>query len=48
MGKQACILCFILSVFLTDAKENCRHIRVVKRGDKRFCKGKTVLNANLM
>ena len=42
MGKLAFILCFILSVFPADAKENRRHIHVVKRGDKHSHKGDTV------
>lgn len=42
MGKLMFLLCFILSVFPTDATENRRHIHVVRRGSKRSHRGNTV------
>ena len=42
MGKLAFILGFILSVFPADAKENRRHIHVVRRGSKQSHRGDTV------
>ena len=42
MGKLAFILNFILSVFPADAKENRRHIHVVRRGSKQSHRGDTV------
>jgi len=36
------LLCFILSVFPTDATENRRHIHVVRRGSKKSHRGDTV------
>ena len=42
MGKLLYFLCFVLSVFPTDAFENRRHIHVVKRGDKKSHRGETV------
>ena len=42
MGKLMFLLCFILSVFPADAKENRRHIHVVKRGSKKSHRGDTV------
>ncbi len=34
MGKIIYFLCFIISVFPTDANENRKHIHVVRRGSK--------------
>ena len=42
MGKLIYFLCFILSVFPTDANENRRHIHVTRRGDKKSHLGDTV------
>ena len=42
MGKLMLLLYFILSVFPADAKENRRHIHVVRRGSKKSHRGDTV------
>lgn len=42
MGKILYFLCFILSVFPTDANENRRHIHVTRRGSKKSHVGDTV------
>lgn len=42
MGKILYFLCFILSVFPTDANENRRHIHVTRRGSKKAHVGNTV------
>lgn len=42
MGKIIYFLCFILSVFPTDATENRRHIHVIRRGRKKSHIGDTV------
>ena len=42
MGKILYFLCFILSVFPTDANENRRHIHVTRRGGKNVHIGDTV------
>lgn len=42
MGKILYFLCFILSVFPTDANENRRHIHVTRRGSKKAHIGDTV------
>ena len=42
MGKILYFLCFILSVFPTDANENRRHIHVTRRGSKNAHIGDTV------
>lgn len=42
MGKILYFLCFILSVFPTDANENRRHIHVIRRGSKKAHIGDTV------
>lgn len=42
MGKLIYFLCFILSVFPTDANENRRHIHVIRRGSKKSHVGDTV------
>ncbi len=42
MGKILYFLCFILSVFPTDANENRRHIHVIRRGSKKSHSGNTV------
>ena len=42
MGKLLYFLCFILSVFPTDANENRRHVHVVRRGNKKLHMGDTV------
>lgn len=42
MGKIIYFLCFILSVFPTDANENRRHIHVIRRGSKKSHTGDTV------
>lgn len=42
MGKILYFLCFILSVFPTDANENRRHIHVTRRGSKKAHVGDTV------
>lgn len=42
MGKILYFLCFILSVFPTDANENRRHIHVIRRGGKKTHIGNTV------
>lgn len=42
MGKILYLLCFILSVFPTDANENRRHIHVTRRGSKKAHIGDTV------
>lgn len=42
MGKLIYFLCFILSVFPTDANENRRHVHIIKRGNKKTHLGDTV------
>lgn len=42
MGKILYFLCFILSVFPTDANEDRRHIHVIRRGSKKAHIGDTV------
>lgn len=42
MGKILYFLCFILSVFPTDANENRRHIHIIRRGSKKAHIGDTV------
>ena len=42
MGKLMYFLCFILSVFPSDATESRRHVHVVRRGDKKSHRGETV------
>lgn len=42
MGKLIYFLCFILSVFPTDANENRRHVHIIRRGDKKKHQGDTV------
>ena len=42
MGKILYFLCFILSVFPTDANENRRHIHVTRRRSKKAHIGDTV------
>ncbi len=42
MGEFLYFLCFILSVFPTDANENRRHIHVIRRGSKKSHIGDTV------
>ncbi len=42
MGKIIYFLCFILSVFPTDANENRSHIHVTRRGSKKAHIGDTV------
>lgn len=42
MGKIIYFLCFILSVFPTDATENRRHVHVIRRGKKKRHIGDTV------
>ena len=42
MGKLLYFLCFIISVFPTDASESRRHVHIVRRGDKNSHRGDTV------
>lgn len=42
MGKILYFLCFILSVFPTDANENRRHIHIIRRGNAKAHAGDTV------
>ena len=42
MGKILYFLCFIISVFPTDANENRRHVHVIRRGSKKAHVGDTV------
>lgn len=42
MGKILYYLCFILSVFPTDAYENRRHVHIILRGSKSSHAGETV------
>lgn len=42
MGKIIYFLCFVISVYPSDANENRKHIHVVRRGSKKSHIGNTV------